>query len=458
MGQPVQLSWTANNASSCTASEAWAGAQPAQGQTTFTPSAGGRYTYTLRCSGAGGESTANAQLIVPMPVLPTSYQNKNGIVLDNFTIPQLFAIPGLARTPDELNFSQRSLAFADFVQQGDYDTAITYSLSYRGVETDGSNPGHWPDSPAKLYFLRKDAQGQWRDITASLVPDEASRYTCVTPGFVQVADLNNDGRPDVFTGCTGPDYLFVSQGNAWRDLSAQHVVLSQPDGTYKVVKLPIAPIYAHQASLADVDGDGNVDILSVDTSAAAGGHQRPWVMWGHGDGTFRVDYGVFPADTQNKSIYGLVALPIDGKLSVVLSGEPPGSRVAQPSDYGTQVLQFQGGAFQYVVDLTAGIPQVTATGMKYGLMLDAVLQDGYLYNTRISAGYAYEAYTKTDVRTGASVILHERPYQSPTAAGTAGPLKLTRGNVLVNQMANCDPAIQPSNYFYEVCTLRVPVL
>ncbi|MBB3178822.1 VCBS repeat-containing protein [Variovorax sp. Sphag1AA] len=453
VGQAVTLSWSSVNAASCTASDAWNGAQPTSGETTLTPAAGGSYTYTLRCTGAGGDATASAQLVVPMPVLPTSYENKNSIALDDPTIPSMFGM-GLNPEPGEQNFSQRAVGFADFLQEGAF-SAVAYSTLYKGVDTDGSNPNKWPDAPAKLYFLRKNSQGRWTDVTSTLVKDAASRYTCVTPGFVQIADLNNDGRPDVFTGCTGPDYQFVSQGSAWQDLSAQHVLLSQSDGTYKVVQLPIAPIYGHQASLADVNGDGNVDILSTDTSAAAGGHRKPLVMWGHGDGTFTPDYTAFPADTQNMSIYGLVAIPVNGKLNVLLSGNPAGSHAADPSDYGTKVLQFASGAFQYVNDLSAGIPKVSATGLSFGLMLDAIYKDGFLYTSRVSFDYAYEGYIKTDFATGQSVVLKERTGASPTSAGSAGTLKLTSKNKLANQMAACDPGIQPSNYFYEVCTLRV---
>ena len=457
VGQKVTLSWSASNATACSASDAWTGTQATSGETTITPDAGGRYTYTLRCSGAGGEATSSAQLIVPMPVLATSYENKNSIALDDPTIPSIFQTKGITPEAGELNFSQRSVGFADFLQSGAYDTAVTYSIFYKGVETDGSNPNKWPDAPAKLYFLRKNEQGAWTDISADLIKDPANRYTCITPGFVQIADLNNDGRPDMFTGCTGRDYPVLSQGGIWDDTSRQHVVLSQPDGTYKVVELPFAPFYAHQASLADVDGDGNVDILSVDGSPAAASQRKPMVLWGNGDGTFRQDAGVFPADTYGKHIVGLTAIPIQGKLNVLLSGNPPGSHPADSTDYGTQVLQFSNGAFQTTNDLTPGIPQVQATGLTYGSMLDAIYKDGALYTLRVAFDYSYEGYIKTDFATGQSTILKERRGTTSTAAGSSGSLKLNSKGELVNQMAACNPNIQPSDYFYEVCTLRVAV-
>jgi hypothetical protein len=279
----------------------------------------------------------------------------------------------------------------------------------------------------------------------------------VSPGFINVADFNNDGRPDFNISCTGPDFPIVSQGNSFRDLSAQYVALSQPDGTYRITQLPIAPIYSHQSAAADLDGDGNVDILSVDTSAAPGGHRKPLVLWGHGDGTFTADYTVFPADTQDKSIFGLVAEPVNGQLQVILSGNPPGSYVgSDPADYGTKVLQYTNGALQYVADFTPGIPQVTRTGLTYGLMFDAVYRNGAYYTIRVAGDYSGEAYIRMDAVTGASTILLEQLTGGANGAGSPGILKITSAGMLVNEMADCTPGALPSDYFHNACTLSLP--
>lgn len=149
------------------------------------------------------------------------------------------------------------------------------------------------------------------------------------------------------------------------------------------------------------------------------------------------------------------SLPVDGKLNVILSGNPSGSHAANASDYGSKVLKFDNGAFHYVGDLSAGIPKVSATGLTYGLMLDAIYRDGFLYTLRVSADYAHEGYIRTHFATGNSVVLKERAGASSTSAGSSGVLKITSRNELVNQMAGCSPDIAPSNYFHDVCTLRV---
>ncbi len=62
-GQATTLSWSASNATSCTASGAWAGNQSTSGSVVVTPIAGS-YTYSLSCSGAGGTASGSATLDV----------------------------------------------------------------------------------------------------------------------------------------------------------------------------------------------------------------------------------------------------------------------------------------------------------------------------------------------------------------------------------------------------------
>lgn len=457
VNEAVTLTWSSSHATACAIPELSASSQPASGSLTVTPSAGGRFTYTVTCTGAGAPASQVLSLVVPMPVLSTSYENTHDIALDDPTIPTIFGILNITIEPGEQGFSPRAIAFADFAQDGSYDVAVTVSTIYKGVYTDGSNPAQWSDSPGKLYFLKRGVNGQWADVTATFLTDPSTRYVCVSPGFINVTDFNNDSRPDFNISCTGPDFPIVSQGNSFRDLSAQYVALSQPDGTYRITQLPIAPIYSHQSAAADLDGDGNVDILSVDTSAAPGGHRKPLVLWGHGDGTFTADYTIFPPDTQDKSIFGLVAEPVNGQLQVILSGNPPGSYVgSDPADYGTKVLQYTNGALQYVADFTPGIPQVTRTGLTYGLMFDAVYRNGAYYTIRVAGDYSGEAYIRMDAVTGASTILLERLTGGVNGAGSAGILKITSAGMLVNEMANCTPGALPSDYFHDACTLSLP--
>jgi hypothetical protein len=66
VGMSSTLTWTAINATGCTASGSWSGAQTASGSQTVTPSAVGNFTYTLTCSNAAGSAT-NAAILAVAP-------------------------------------------------------------------------------------------------------------------------------------------------------------------------------------------------------------------------------------------------------------------------------------------------------------------------------------------------------------------------------------------------------
>ena len=52
-GQSATISWTSNNATSCTGSGAWSGAQSTSGSLNVVLQGSAAQTYTLFCSGAG---------------------------------------------------------------------------------------------------------------------------------------------------------------------------------------------------------------------------------------------------------------------------------------------------------------------------------------------------------------------------------------------------------------------
>jgi uncharacterized repeat protein (TIGR01451 family) len=62
VGQPVTLTWSSSNATSCTASGGWSGSEGVSGSQTVTPTTAGSLTYTLSCTGAAG--SANMSVIV----------------------------------------------------------------------------------------------------------------------------------------------------------------------------------------------------------------------------------------------------------------------------------------------------------------------------------------------------------------------------------------------------------
>jgi len=449
VGSPVTLTWTSTNATSCMGSNSLPVVQPIIGAATFTPTVGGLFTYTLTCIGAGGHSSANVTAVVPMKVFATSYENKNEIALDTPKLPHLFDIAGVTMEMGEQDIGERQVAFADFMQEGAY-SAITATGFYKNIFP-GSNPLHWPDAPAKLYFLRKNSAGNWIDVTSQMIKSTSERFICVSPGFIEIADINNDGKPDAVISCTGPDFTI---NGVFDDKSIQYAVMSQSDGSYKVVTWGGVSIYAHQVSLADIDGDGNVDILSVDPARFF----SPIVLWGNGDGTFRLDKTRFPVDMFQKAIYGIHAIPVNGKINVVVSGNPPGSQASglSSSDYGTKVLQYSNNNFQYVADYSSTIPKVSSSGLVYGLALDVIYKNGSYYFLRVNGDYTGSAIVKTNAITGVSKLLTE--VVRGNNSDTSGILKIDSKNNFISQMGACGPnSVNATDYFYYQCTFAVPL-
>jgi hypothetical protein len=88
LGSSITLTWSSTNATSCAASSnsvagGWSGAEPASGASTDTPSAVGTATYTLTCTGPGGNTTVitsvivNAAAAVPAPAGTITFSSEN---------------------------------------------------------------------------------------------------------------------------------------------------------------------------------------------------------------------------------------------------------------------------------------------------------------------------------------------------------------------------------------------
>jgi uncharacterized protein (TIGR03118 family) len=73
LGQSATLTWNSSAGSSCTASGAWSGAEPASGTSVVTPTAPGTLTYTLACAGSGAYSGTVTQSVNLDVTAPTAY-------------------------------------------------------------------------------------------------------------------------------------------------------------------------------------------------------------------------------------------------------------------------------------------------------------------------------------------------------------------------------------------------
>ena len=79
-GSPATLTWSATNATACTASGSWSGTEATSGTRTVTPASTGSYSYTLSCIGNGGSATATAVLSATLVAVTVNAKSGGGAI------------------------------------------------------------------------------------------------------------------------------------------------------------------------------------------------------------------------------------------------------------------------------------------------------------------------------------------------------------------------------------------
>jgi hypothetical protein len=368
LGHSVKLTWSSTNATSCTASGAWSGAQAISGSSSLTPTLAGASTYTLTCTGAGGTASQSAALTVPLPVEKSSYENKTVAVsaLGPQTLPIL--------TNGEV--ISAGYAFADFFQDGTYSmVAFTNNVSH-------ADAAHVNDLPGKAHFFQK-INGAWVDKTSTLLNDQAG---CIAPRKVIVADFNGDGMPDVFASCHGYD------GPPFPG-EKSHLLLSQADGSYKNVTMPF-DCFCHGASAADVNGNGFANILVADQMVK----QTPYFLINNKDGTFTQDMTRLPASLKSHQIWTAELIDFNhvGHYDVFLAGAEPGS---------TATTEFAAQQFSPSIFLNDGTDHFSDSNVRVlpadpsnGMTLDIIADRGYVYLLRTNIFDANNSYSAASIQ------------------------------------------------------------
>jgi hypothetical protein len=412
------------------------------------------YKVSLKNMGVinGGQyfNLVNADQKRGLPVYLTSYENKVSIRRINSRVPILQETQGIEVAPGENGANLRSLAFADFLQNGTH-SAIIASTRYVGIE---GNINKGSDAPAKLYFISQNEDGSWKNISDQLFTSDENRYTCASPSYIEVADFNNDGRPDVVMSCMGPDFMI--NGIYPTPYQPQVTLLSRPDGKYDISSLGVS-LANHQLAAADFNNDGNIDVIGQGST-----NGTVVVFWGKGDGTFIYDDQVFPSDMKGKSIFGVRAIPINGRLSVLISGNPSGTwpDIRSPgmndADYGSFELFFMRGAFQYRENYSIAIPSVDNRGLKWGLANDVLYRDNFYYFLRVSYDNSKHAIVKTNRSTGESSVIYEFDRNNWTRADTSGVITFDLDENIVQQVAGCSKNSSfITDYFHYTCYMSV---
>lgn len=204
--------------------------------------------------GSGGNSVTNSSTTTsdPIRVLPSSFENKNDAVPVALTqLPRLSTLPGfatsLALLTGTVDSVPASLAVADFQRNGSYSAFV--------IASNGNDQ-------ARAFFVGYSANGVWSELS-ELFKTTLDWVACVRPEQSAVADLNGDGRPDIYVACSG-NY----GGGAHSE--PQYVYLSQPDGKYvkyttSTIATPSVTMDSNSVAIADINNDGCKDVITTDT-------------------------------------------------------------------------------------------------------------------------------------------------------------------------------------------------
>lgn len=375
LGQSAKLTWSSTNATSCTASGAWAGGQAISGTATQTPATGGQQTYTLTCTGAGGTGSQSVALTVPIPVQKSSYANAKQVGL------------ALVSLPKEAETSQ-AYARADFKGDG-HMSLFTTKIMYK-LETSTATTA----TPSVFAFWSQAADGSW-------VKEDALIDTpngCLHPRKAVVADFNSDGKPDVLIACQGYDGGSYPGEKMW-------LVMSTPGGVYHSAPLQDFEGFFHSVSAADLNGDGAVDFVAVDPNSPLGLR----MFMNKGDGTFTEVFNRFPSYVQNRYFYTveLVDVNNDGKIDMLIGGHDwlADSKAAYIQGNGT-------GEFN------SATVTVLPTVVNQGVVLDFLVANGAIYVDRTSGGgtagfYQSKVIQKIDIATMQSSVPFIKVLSSP---------------------------------------------
>lgn len=231
---------------------------------------------------------------------------------------------------------------------------VTHSLEYNPSDPTTANKfGH-------IYFYKK-VNGAWVDNTAALL---ANTSGCLHPRKAVVADFNGDGKPDIYFACHGFDSSpFPGE--------QPHVLMSQPDGTYKNITLPMT-CFCHSASAAELNNVGYADILVTDTSVA----QTPFFLVNNKDGTFTADKTRLPSGVAGKGIYTAELIDFgSGKFDAFLGGNE--NTAYAPGNVRQTIYPNDGTAH-----FASTTPVLLATDSVYGFPLDIVFTGNNIYLLR----------------------------------------------------------------------------
>jgi len=233
---------------------------------------------------------------------------------------------------------KHGIAYADFNHDGNTDVFIS--------------SGNGTKNRTPVAVLINDGSNHFIDGTNSIMIN--SNPGAIHPRKALAGDFNGDGWPDIFVIGHGFDQapwpgefplLFLSDGKGG---------LSYSNSCESLVG------YHHGAASADIDADGDIDILLLDNPFSS-----PFFLINDGHGNFTKESGLLPTFLAQKQLYTceLIDIDRDGFVDIIAGGH---ENANMPT-----IIYWGSGSGKYESSKQTILPPLTA----WGTVLDYAAED-----------------------------------------------------------------------------------
>jgi protocatechuate 3,4-dioxygenase beta subunit len=299
----------------------------------------------------------------------------------------------------------------------------TLSLAVADVNQDGKpDIVVGMDSNSYISVLLGNGDGTFQAQKQSPLPDGASSLA--------IADFNGDGKPDIAVGISGNTTLDILLGNG--------------DGTFQAGESYVLDSYPDALAVGDFNGDGKPDL-----AISLGGNATVAAYVGNGDGTFQTPHiyqlssgtpeSIAVADTTLNGKQDIIVNTFGGSFNVLLGNgdgtfQPPAVFSSNGGDSAIRLADFNGD----------GRPDIVVPA---SVLLNALTSQATTSAVSVVGGAA--THTVNATYSGDSVYAPSTSNSESLARGISTSLQLTgnaTGIVTVGTSEQLTAALTPSTY------------